>query len=144
MSRHPVVDPAVKPEESDLNLNRGSVNGVEFVLEIRIPLEVVLDKALPAMTKLIFGVLQSFCPARSNSCSPSVIELGKRAGVEAPNVIPHLGRLRKAKYIKIDRPGRRNRYTFLKSFGNWPRPSPPPDNSGAGQQGPSLTEITAG
>jgi DNA-binding MarR family transcriptional regulator len=87
---------------------------MEMDLDIRIPLVVVFDKALPAMTKIVYGVLRSFCPLRSTICAPSVIELGKQAGIDAPNVIPHLARLRKAKYIKIDRPGRRNRYTFLK------------------------------
>ena len=101
------------PKELEFELEM-DLPEIELDLEIRIPLEVVLDKALPAMTKIVYGVLRSFCPARSAICAPSVIELGKRTGIDAPNVIPHLARLRKAKYIKIDRPGRRNRYTFLK------------------------------
>jgi DNA-binding transcriptional ArsR family regulator len=113
-----VLDLPVKPKELDLDLD--FIPEIEMELEmemdldIRIPLVVVLDKALPAMTKIVYGVLRSFCSVRSTICAPSVIELGKRTGIEAPNVIPHLGRLRRAKYIKIDRPGRRNRYTFLK------------------------------
>jgi hypothetical protein len=111
-----VLDLPVKPKELDLDLDFKPELEMEMELDldIRIPLEVVLDKALPAMTKIIYGVLRSFCPVRSTICAPSVIELGKQAGIDAPNVIPHLARLRKAKYIKIDRPGRRNRYTFLK------------------------------
>ena len=111
-----MLDLPVKPKELDLDLDFMTEIEMEMELEldIRIPLEVVLDKALPAMTKIVYGVLRSFCPLRSTICAPSVIELGKRTGIEAPNVIPHLGRLRRAKYIKIDRPGRRNRYTFLK------------------------------
>ena len=111
-----MLDLPVKPKELDLDLDFMTEIEMEMELEldIRIPLEVVLDKALPAMTKIVYGVLRSFCPVRSTICAPSVIELGKRTGIDAPNVIPHLARLRKAKYIKIDRPGRRNRYTFLK------------------------------
>ena len=111
-----MVDLPAKPKErdSDLDLYFKPELEMELDLEIRIPLEVVLDKALPAMTKIVYGVLRSFCPVRSAICAPSVIELGRKTGIEAPNVIPHLGRLRRAKYIKIDRPGRRNRYTFLK------------------------------
>ena len=101
------------PKELELDLEMDFPE-IELDLEIRIPLEVVLDKALPAMTKIVYGVLRSFCSVRSTICAPSVIELGKRTGIEATNVIPHLDRLRRAKYIKIDRPGRRNRYTFLK------------------------------
>lgn len=109
-----MLDLPVKPKELDLDLDFMPELEMELDLDIRIPPEVVLDKALPAMTKIIYGVLRSCCPVRSTICAPSVIELGKQAGIDAPNVIPHLARLRKAKYIKIDRPGRRNRYTFLK------------------------------
>jgi hypothetical protein len=92
--RRPIVQEAL---EIDLDLSE-----IEQCVEMRIALNVVLDKALPAMTKVTDGVLRSFSPARSSTCSSSVIGLGKRSVIDAPNIIPHLGHLRRAKYKKID------------------------------------------
>jgi predicted transcriptional regulator len=89
--------------------------GLEFEeTEITIPLSVVQDRGIPANAKLIFGILRSFCKGNKNTCTPSLIEIAKRANTWFSNIPKLLKTLERQKYISIDRSGTRNLYTLLR------------------------------
>ncbi len=82
--------------------------------EITIPLSVVQDRAIPANAKLVFGILRSFCKGNKTTCTPSLIEIAKRANTWFSNVPKLLRTLEHQKYISVDRTGTRNVYTLLR------------------------------
>ena len=82
--------------------------------EITIPLCVVQDRGIPANAKLVFGILRSFCKGNKNTCTPSLIEIAKRANTWFSNIPKLLRTLERQKYISIDRSGTRNLYTLLR------------------------------
>ncbi len=88
-------------------------NETELELEpvtIEIPLSVVRNRHVPATAKLVYGVLKSFVNAGKNTCEPSLIEIGERAGLMQPNVPRILRQLKNKKLVSVTRRGKRNRY----------------------------------
>ena len=88
--------------------------GLSLDLEICIPLCLVKDQKVPALAKIIYGVLKSFCVGKQERCNPSLIEIADRSGLALPNLPRNLKNLEKAGYIRIKRDQRRNHYEFVK------------------------------
>jgi DNA-binding MarR family transcriptional regulator len=81
--------------------------------EIRIPVRLLKDRDVPALAKLIYGVLDTFVYS-GRDASPSLIEIAERSGIVVPNIPRTLRSLQTSGYIAINRDRKRNRYTFLK------------------------------
>ena len=78
-SRGLTIEPPDLDLDSDLDLNLEPV-------DIWIPFSLVRDPKTPALCKIVYGVLLSFCGAKKKICSPSLIEIAGRSGISLPNV----------------------------------------------------------
>lgn len=81
----------------------------------RIPLEVLRDSKLSALSRLAYAALVSFCEPAENECSVSLIEIAERMGITAQNVSRLIGSLEAQGAISVQREGVRgksNRYTL--------------------------------
>ncbi len=97
--------------ELDLELEH-ELRKLSLDLEICIPLNLVKDSKVPALAKIIYGVLKSFCVGKR--CNPSLIEIADRSGLALPNVPRNLRNLEQKGYIRIKKAERRNLYEFVK------------------------------
>ena len=83
----------------------------------RIPLDVLRDSNLSALSRLAYATLASFCDPAENECSVSLIEIAERMGITAQNVSRLIGSLEAQGAISVEREGVRgktNRYTLLR------------------------------
>ena len=81
----------------------------------RIPLEVLGDSKLSALSRLAYAALVSFCEPSENECSVSLIDIAERMGITAQNVSRLLQNLETQGAISVEREGIRgksNRYTL--------------------------------
>jgi DNA-binding MarR family transcriptional regulator len=79
----------------------------------RIPLEVMRDSGLSALSRLAYGVLVSFCAPNTNECSASLVEIADRMGVTPQNVSRLIQNLEAPGVITVEREnvrGKANRY----------------------------------
>ena len=104
------------PLDLDLDLDIPlDVEGLELEPEaIVIPMSLVRDQRVPALAKIVHGVLKSYCVGKEQKCNPSLVQLAKRMEMTLPNMPRNIKNLQKAGYIKVGKVGRRNQYEFLK------------------------------
>jgi DNA-binding MarR family transcriptional regulator len=80
-----------------------------------IPLEVMQDSTLSALSRLAYGTLASFCAPKSNTCSVSLIQIAGRMGVTPQNVSRLIQNLEESQAITVEREsvrGKPNRYVL--------------------------------
>lgn len=86
---------------------------MENLQHTQIPNDMGKDNLDPK-DQYIYVIIKSFENEETKECFPSIQTIAEKAGTSAPTVIDSINRLESTGYIKREKRGRRNYYTFSK------------------------------